>query len=177
MGPYQARAGYSSYATEMSVTYITCSHSGTEMSSPNDVSMEEILLEDNEQESIEYRILMAYAQRKLPASKYKKLLKNEAEVLKTSSIIRSEEEIQPQGDKSGPSQTSELQHGAKKQKSKKQPKQNFLSRHCLPLLCSRAKQQSPTKTCELSSRMEDLSTSDTCTESPQNRSFQEQSMS
>ena len=53
------------------------------MSSLNDVTMEEILLEDNEQDSIEYRILMAYAQRKLPASKYKKLLKNETKVLKT----------------------------------------------------------------------------------------------
>lgn len=147
------------------------------MSSPNDVTMEEILLEDNEQDSIEYRILMAYAQRKLPASKYKKLLKNETKVLKTSSVIRSEDEIQPQGDKSGPSQTSELQHDTKKQKSKKQPKQNFLSRYCLPLLCSRGEQLSPTKTYALNSQMEDLSTSDTCTESPQNRSFQEQSMS
>ncbi|XP_040516843.1 apoptosis facilitator Bcl-2-like protein 14 [Gallus gallus] len=145
------------------------------MSSPNDVTMEEILLEDNEQDSIEYRILMAYAQRKLPASKYKKLLKNETKVLKTSSVIRSEDEIQPQGDKSGPSQTSELQHDTKKQKSKKHPKQNFLSRYCLPLLCSRGEQLSPTKTYALNTQMEDLSTSDTCTERPQNRSFQEQS--
>uniref|UniRef100_A0A8C9FIV7 Apoptosis facilitator Bcl-2-like protein 14 n=1 Tax=Pavo cristatus TaxID=9049 RepID=A0A8C9FIV7_PAVCR len=145
------------------------------MSSPNDVSMEEILLEDNEQDSIEHKILMAYAQRRLSASRYEKLLKNEAKVLKTASLIRSEGEIHHQGDKSGPSQTSESQHGAKKQKSKKQPKQKFLSRYCLPLFCSRAEQQSPTKTCAPNSQMEDFSTPDTCTESHQKRSFQEQS--
>ncbi|XP_052546442.1 apoptosis facilitator Bcl-2-like protein 14 [Tympanuchus pallidicinctus] len=148
---------------------------GAEMSSPNDVSMEEILLEDNEQDTIEYRILMAYAQRRLPASRYKKLLKNEANVLKTSSLIRSEGEIQHQRDKSGPHQVSELQHGAKKQKSKKQPKQKFLSRYCLPFFYRRAEQQSPTKTRAPNSGMEDFSTSDTCTGSLQKRSFQEQS--
>ncbi|XP_009949159.1 PREDICTED: apoptosis facilitator Bcl-2-like protein 14 [Leptosomus discolor] len=58
------------------------------MSSPNDVSMEEIPLEDDERDSIEYKILMAYAQRRLSVSKYGKLLKNEANVQKSSSSIR-----------------------------------------------------------------------------------------
>ncbi|XP_015726275.1 apoptosis facilitator Bcl-2-like protein 14 [Coturnix japonica] len=144
------------------------------MSSPNDVSMEEISLEDNERDSIEYKILMAYAQRKLPASRYKNLLKNETNVLKTASLFRSEGEIHHQRDKSGPSQTSELHHGAKKQKIKKQPKQKFLSKYCLPLFCSRSEQQSPTKTCA-SNRMEDFFTSDTCTDSHQERIFEFQS--
>ncbi|XP_065597105.1 apoptosis facilitator Bcl-2-like protein 14 [Cyrtonyx montezumae] len=145
------------------------------MSSGNDVNMEEILLEDNEQDSIEYRILMAYAQRKLPASRYKKLLKNEADVLKASSLIRSEEEIHHQRDRSGPSQATELQHGRKKQKSKKQPKQKFLSKYCLPFYCGGGEQKDSTNTCTPSSRMEDVSTSDTCTKSHQERSYQLQS--
>ncbi|KFV70934.1 Apoptosis facilitator Bcl-2-like 14, partial [Dryobates pubescens] len=47
---------------------------------------EGILLEDDERDSIEYKILMAYARRRLPASKYWKLLKNEANVQKSSSL-------------------------------------------------------------------------------------------
>ncbi|NXT76789.1 B2L14 protein, partial [Zapornia atra] len=61
---------------------------GSMMSSPNDAFMEEILLEDDEQDSIEYKILMAYAQRRLSVSKYGKLLKNEANVQKSSSSSR-----------------------------------------------------------------------------------------
>ncbi|XP_068018537.1 apoptosis facilitator Bcl-2-like protein 14 [Melanerpes formicivorus] len=56
------------------------------MSLPNDVRMEDILLEDDERDSIEYKILMAYARRRLPASKYWKLLKNEANVQKPLSL-------------------------------------------------------------------------------------------
>ncbi|XP_054029765.1 apoptosis facilitator Bcl-2-like protein 14 [Dryobates pubescens] len=56
------------------------------MSLPNDVRTEGILLEDDERDSIEYKILMAYARRRLPASKYWKLLKNEANVQKSSSL-------------------------------------------------------------------------------------------
>lgn len=58
------------------------------MSLPNVVSMEEILLEDDERDSIEYKILLAYAQRRLSVSKYGKLLENEANVQKPSSLIR-----------------------------------------------------------------------------------------
>ncbi|KAM6292627.1 LOW QUALITY PROTEIN: apoptosis facilitator Bcl-2-like protein 14 [Porphyrio hochstetteri] len=58
------------------------------MSSPNVAFMEEILLEDDERDSIEYKILMAYAQRRLSVSKYGKLLKNEANAQKSSSSSR-----------------------------------------------------------------------------------------
>lgn len=68
------------------------------MSSPND----EILLEADDRDSIEYKILMAYAQRRLSVSKYGKLLKNEANVWK-SSLTRREAEIDHQRDKDGPS--------------------------------------------------------------------------
>lgn len=68
------------------------------MSSPNDVSME-----DDDRDSIEYKILMAYAQRRLSASKYGKLLKNEANVRKSPSLISREVEIDFPRDKDGPS--------------------------------------------------------------------------
>ncbi|KAM9203260.1 apoptosis facilitator Bcl-2-like protein 14 [Mergus octosetaceus] len=116
------------------------------MSSPNDVSMEEIPLEDNEQDSIEYKILMAYAQRRLSASRYKKLLKKETNAPKSSSLIRSELEIHHQGGKDGSSQTLEFQSSMRKQHSKKKRKQKHLSRYCLPFFCSRAEQEKPQKT-------------------------------
>lgn len=68
------------------------------MSSPNDVSME-----DDDRDSIEYKILMAYAQRRLSVSKYGKLLKNEANVWKSQSLISREVEIDCPRDKDGPS--------------------------------------------------------------------------
>ncbi|KAM9245555.1 apoptosis facilitator Bcl-2-like protein 14 [Leptosomus discolor] len=71
------------------------------MSSPNDVSMEEIPLEDDERDSIEYKILMAYAQRRLSVSKYGKLLKNEANVQKSSSSIRRKVKTGHQSKKDG----------------------------------------------------------------------------
>ncbi|NXW86645.1 B2L14 protein, partial [Alopecoenas beccarii] len=73
---------------------------GSKMSSPND----EILLEDDDRDSIEYKILMAYAQRRLSVSKYGKILKNEANVRKSSSLIRREVEIDHPKDKDGSSQ-------------------------------------------------------------------------
>ncbi|NXG69836.1 B2L14 protein, partial [Baryphthengus martii] len=84
---------------------------GTKMSSPSYVSMEEVLLEDDERDSIEYKILMAYAQRRLSASKYRKLLKNEANVQKSSPLIRRKVKIDHQWDKYGPSQGLEYQCG------------------------------------------------------------------
>ncbi|PKK30238.1 BCL2-like 14 (apoptosis facilitator) [Columba livia] len=68
------------------------------MSSPNDVSME-----DDDRDSIEYKILMAYAQRRLSVSKYGKLLKNEANVCKSQSLISREVETDCPRDKDGPS--------------------------------------------------------------------------
>ncbi|NWQ83367.1 B2L14 protein, partial [Columbina picui] len=77
---------------------------GTKMSSPNYISMEEKLLEDDYRDSIEYKILMAYAQRRLSVSKYGKLLKNEANVRKSSPLIRRTVEVGDQWDEDGPSQ-------------------------------------------------------------------------
>ncbi|XP_065482922.1 apoptosis facilitator Bcl-2-like protein 14 [Caloenas nicobarica] len=70
------------------------------MSSPND----ETLLEDDDQDSIEYKILMAYAQRRLSVRKYVKLLKNEANTQKSSSLMRREVEVDHQTDEDGPNQ-------------------------------------------------------------------------
>ncbi|NXN75102.1 B2L14 protein, partial [Himantopus himantopus] len=135
---------------------------GTEMSLPNDVSMEEIPLEDDERDSIEYKILMAYAQRRLSVSKYRKLLKNEANVQKSPSLIRRKVETDHQRDKDGPSRRivyqggmrkTEIDHqrdkdgpsrqivcqgGVIKQHSKKQSERKYLPGYCLPFLRSRA---------------------------------------
>ncbi|XP_035171248.1 apoptosis facilitator Bcl-2-like protein 14 [Oxyura jamaicensis] len=142
---------------------------GTEMSSPNYVSMEEIPLEDNERDSIEYKILMAYAQRRLSASIYKKILKNETNAPKFSSLIRSEVEIHHQRGKDGSSQTLELQSGMRKQQSKKKTKQKHLSGYCLPFFCSRAEQEKHQKTFVPESH-----TFGTCTESLSVRSCHHQ---
>ncbi|KAM6416330.1 apoptosis facilitator Bcl-2-like protein 14 [Pluvialis apricaria] len=111
------------------------------MSSPNDVSMEEIPLEDDERDSIEYKILMAYAQRRLSVSKYRKLLKNEANVQKSPSLIRRKVEIDHQRNKDGPSRRIVYQGGVTEQHSKKQSKRKYLPAYCLPFLCSRAEQE------------------------------------
>jgi len=111
------------------------------MSSPNDVSMEEIQMEGDERDSIEYKILMAYARRRLSVSKYGKLLENEANVRKSSSLIRRKAETDHQRDKDGPSQRAVLQGGVVEQHSKKQAKRKHLPAYRLPLLCGRAEQE------------------------------------
>lgn len=111
------------------------------MSSPHDVSMEEIPLEDDERDSIEYKILMAYAQRRLSVSKYGKLLKNEANVQKSSSLLRRKVEIDHQRDKDGPSPTAVNQGGVMQQHSQKQSKRKCLPGYCLSFFCSRAEQE------------------------------------
>ncbi|NXH76579.1 B2L14 protein, partial [Hydrobates tethys] len=116
---------------------------GTKMSSPIDVSMEEIPLEDDERDSIEYKILMAYAQRRLSVSKYGKLLKNEANVQKSSSLIRGKVKIDHQRDEDGPRPRAVLQGGVTQQHSQKQSRKKYLPGYCLPLLCSRAEQEKP----------------------------------
>ncbi|NXS43135.1 B2L14 protein, partial [Balaeniceps rex] len=112
---------------------------GTKMSSPNDVSMEEIPLEDDERDSIEYKILMAYAQRRLSVSKYKKLLKNEANMQKSSSLIQRKVKNDHRRDKDGPSQRIVYQGGVMQEDSKKHPQRKY----CLPLLCSIAEHEMP----------------------------------
>ncbi|KFR00205.1 Apoptosis facilitator Bcl-2-like 14, partial [Opisthocomus hoazin] len=98
--------------------------------------MEEIQMEGDERDSIEYKILMAYARRRLSVSKYGKLLENEANVRKSSSLIRRKAETDHQRDKDGPSQS-----GVVEQHSKKQAKRKHLPAYRLPLLCGRAEQE------------------------------------
>ncbi|NXU58974.1 B2L14 protein, partial [Turnix velox] len=106
---------------------------GIKMSSPNDVRMEEVPLEDDERDSIEYRILMAYAQRRLSVSKYKNLLKNEATVLKSPPLLHYQ----------GPMPV--LQGGGIKQHRKKKPERSYFQEHSLNFFCSRGEQKkSPT---------------------------------
>ncbi|NWX88766.1 B2L14 protein, partial [Nothoprocta ornata] len=102
---------------------------GTVMSSSNDANMEEISLEDDERDSIEYRILMAYAQRRLSANKYGKFLKKEANVQKSLSLIRREVETEYQDNKDGPSQIKILHAESLKQPSQKKRIQTSLSKY------------------------------------------------
>ncbi|XP_061438474.1 apoptosis facilitator Bcl-2-like protein 14 isoform X2 [Rhineura floridana] len=60
------------------------------MNLANSSSMEEIPLEDVDRTSIEYRVLMAYAQRRLSASKYGQLLEREAKGKEGSSLGKEE---------------------------------------------------------------------------------------
>ncbi|KAF1478742.1 Apoptosis facilitator Bcl-2-like protein 14, partial [Eudyptula minor novaehollandiae] len=147
---------------------------GTKMSWPIDVSMEEIPLEDDERDSIEYKILMAYAQRRLSASKYGKLLKNEANVQKSSSFIRRKVKIDHQRDRDGPSQRPVLQGGVMQQHSKKQPKRKYFPGYCLPFLCSRAEQERPPTLSLHRGDIAHLSISETQSESLQEGNFQHQ---
>ncbi|NWW53685.1 B2L14 protein, partial [Pedionomus torquatus] len=110
---------------------------GTKMSSPNDVSMEEIPLEDDERDSIEYKILMAYAQRRLSVSKYRKILENEANVQK-SSLIRGKVETDHQRDNKGATVKEVLKGDEFEQQSKKQSKRRHLPGYCLRVFCRRA---------------------------------------
>ncbi|KAF1576773.1 Apoptosis facilitator Bcl-2-like protein 14, partial [Eudyptes moseleyi] len=146
---------------------------GTKMSWPIDVSMEEIPLEDDERDSIEYKILMAYAQRRLSASKYGKLLKNEANVQKSSSLIRRKVKIDHQRDRDGPSQRPVLQGGVMQQHSKKQPKRKYFPGYCLPFLC-RAEQERPSTLSLHRGDIAHLSISETQSESLQEGNFQHQ---
>ncbi|NXE09976.1 B2L14 protein, partial [Lophotis ruficrista] len=112
---------------------------GAKMSLPNDVSMEEILLEE-ERDSIEYKILMAYAQRRLSVSKYGRLLKNEANVQKSSSLIRRKVEVDHQWDQDGPSRIVVFQGPVVERQGLNQSKRKYLPGY-LSSLCSRAKQE------------------------------------
>ncbi|XP_067150423.1 apoptosis facilitator Bcl-2-like protein 14 [Apteryx mantelli] len=108
------------------------------MSSPNDANMVEIPLEGDERDSIEYKILMAYAQRRLSVSKYGKLMKKEPNAQKSSSLIR---RIEYQDNKVGPSQTEVSQGASLKNPSQKQARRRYLSRYCLPSSFGREKHE------------------------------------
>ncbi|XP_025943113.1 apoptosis facilitator Bcl-2-like protein 14 [Apteryx rowi] len=112
------------------------------MSSPNDANMVEIPLEGDERDSIEYKILMAYAQRRLSVSKYGKLMKKEPNAQKSSSLIR---RIEYQDNKVGPSQTEVSQGASLKNPSQKQTRRRYLSRYCLPSSFGREKHEKSPK--------------------------------
>ncbi|XP_075757167.1 apoptosis facilitator Bcl-2-like protein 14 isoform X2 [Pelodiscus sinensis] len=69
------------------------------MSSPSDANMEEISLEDENRDTVEYKVLMAYAQRRLSVSKYRQLLEREAKTQRGSPTERGEREKIPQASK------------------------------------------------------------------------------
>ncbi|NXA38910.1 B2L14 protein, partial [Eudromia elegans] len=102
---------------------------GSMMSSSDDASMKEIPLEDDERDSIEYRILMAYAQRRLSANKYVKLLKTEAEVQKSPSLFRRKVEIKYQGSKDGLRKVKIVHAEILKPLSQKKRTQRYISKY------------------------------------------------
>ncbi|XP_065521150.1 apoptosis facilitator Bcl-2-like protein 14 [Lathamus discolor] len=108
------------------------------MSSPNVVSMKEILLEDDERDSIEYKILLAYAQQRLSVSKYGKLLENKANVQKPSSLIRRQGKTDHLRDKDRSSLTAFSQGLVIQLEGKTQRKTKHLPGHHLPFPCSSA---------------------------------------
>lgn len=117
------------------------------MSSPNVVSMEEILLEDDERDSIEYKILLAYAQRRLPVSKYGKLLKNEEmffrrNVQKSSSLIRRQLKIGHPRDIDGSRRRAFCQGHEMQRQGETHEETKYLPGHHLPFPCIRT--ESPT---------------------------------
>ncbi|NXJ77769.1 B2L14 protein, partial [Trogon melanurus] len=116
---------------------------GIKMSSPNDVNMEEISLEDDERDSIEFKILIAYAQRRLSAREYGKLLKNEANVQKLSSSNRRKVNIDDQRDEDGPSNELFLQSGRLQKQGKIQQKTKSMTEYFLSFLYNTAEQEKP----------------------------------
>ncbi|XP_061214352.1 apoptosis facilitator Bcl-2-like protein 14 [Neopsephotus bourkii] len=108
------------------------------MSSANVVSTEEILLEDDERDSIEYKILLAYAQRRLSVSKYGKLLENENNVQKTSSLIRRQGKTDHLRDIDGSSLIAFSQGPVIQLQGKTQQKTKYLPGHHLRFPCSSA---------------------------------------
>ncbi|KFU93645.1 Apoptosis facilitator Bcl-2-like 14, partial [Chaetura pelagica] len=85
--------------------------------------MEEISLGDDERGSIEYKILMAYAQRRLSVRKYGTLLENEANVWKPSPLTKRKVKLAHQRDTDGPIPRAVYEGGVVKKQSKEQPKQ------------------------------------------------------
>ncbi|XP_063998938.1 apoptosis facilitator Bcl-2-like protein 14 [Pogoniulus pusillus] len=100
---------------------------------PNDVTMEDTLLEDNERDSLEYKILMAYARRRLPASKYRKLLENEAKVQKSSPLTGRGVKTDHQRDEEKPILTVHFQGPVTQPQNKQAEPSCFPGYHLLPL--------------------------------------------
>ncbi|KAH1185349.1 apoptosis facilitator Bcl-2-like protein 14 [Mauremys mutica] len=110
------------------------------MNSTSDANMEEISLEDEDRDTVEYKVLMAYAQRRLSASKYRQLLKTEAKTLKGSSTERGEREGIPQAGKGETHQELSIQDKGPTAQRKKQKKKKFIWRRLL-LSCARGERE------------------------------------
>ncbi|KAM4672070.1 apoptosis facilitator Bcl-2-like protein 14 [Amazona ochrocephala] len=108
------------------------------MSSPNVASMEEILMEDDERDSIEYKILLAYAERRLSINKYGKLLENEANMQKPSSLISRQGKIFRRRDIGSSSLIAFSQGHVIQQQGKTQEKTKYLPGQRLRFPCSSA---------------------------------------
>ncbi|KAJ7329430.1 hypothetical protein JRQ81_015604 [Phrynocephalus forsythii] len=87
------------------------------MNGASSASLEEIPLDDVDRNSTEYRMLMAYAQRRLPASKYKQLLKEE---LKSPGGARLYQEDGQAGDPA----SERKKHDTSSPEDQKQPSRN-----------------------------------------------------
>uniref|UniRef100_A0A8C8RFT0 BCL2 like 14 n=1 Tax=Pelusios castaneus TaxID=367368 RepID=A0A8C8RFT0_9SAUR len=107
------------------------------MSSTNDANMEEISLEDEDRDNVEYKVLMAYAQRRLSASKYRELLKRESKTQKGPSKDREERKGIPQTAKAETHQGLSIQEKGPTAQCKKRKKKRFIWRCLLPSSCTR----------------------------------------
>ncbi|XP_054856136.1 apoptosis facilitator Bcl-2-like protein 14 isoform X2 [Eublepharis macularius] len=116
------------------------------MSLANFSSMEEISLEDVDRTSIEYRVLMAYTQRRLSASKYGHLLEREAKGQEGSSLSREEARgVTPAEQGKAPQELppGDSKHSARR-KSQKKKRSNW-KRLLLPSCLRGEPQRSPRK--------------------------------
>ncbi|XP_074839785.1 apoptosis facilitator Bcl-2-like protein 14 [Carettochelys insculpta] len=110
------------------------------MSSSSDVDMEEISLVDENRDTVEYKVLMAYAQRRLSVSKYRELLGREAKTWKGSPTERGERNGIPQAGKSEMHQEPSTQNKVPVVQCKKQRKKSLWRCLLLPS-CARGKRE------------------------------------
>ncbi|KAG6939533.1 BCL2 like 14 [Chelydra serpentina] len=111
------------------------------MNSASDANMEEISLEDEDRDTVEYKVLMAYAQRRLSVSKYGQLLEREAKTLKGSSTERGESEGIPPAGKGERHQELSVQDKGPTTQRKKQRKKKFMRRCLLLFSCARGERE------------------------------------
>nr|XP_056718948.1 apoptosis facilitator Bcl-2-like protein 14 [Euleptes europaea] len=105
------------------------------MSLANFSSMEEIPLEDVDRTSVEYRVLMAYAQHRLSASKYGQLLEREAKGQEGSSLSRKEAQgVTPAEQEKAPQDLppEDLKPSARRKRPKKKRGRSNWKRLLLP---------------------------------------------
>ncbi|EMP38480.1 Apoptosis facilitator Bcl-2-like protein 14 [Chelonia mydas] len=111
------------------------------MKSASDANMEEISLEDEDRDTVEYKVLMAYAQRRLSVSKYGQLLEREAKTLKGSTTERGEREEIPQAKEGERHQELSVQDKGPAAQRKKQRKKKFMQRCLLLFSCARGEKE------------------------------------